>query len=382
VGRLLEKGAPIDCPMVVAERGGRVASADLPASLWPTVHRLATGEGWPPATPDAVNRLVAATVTEGMTPLLFAQDGLPPLVRQTLDGLTALDRLNARRSQLMLAAIRRVAEALREEAFAFLKGADYAHRLYPHPTLRPMGDVDILVPRDRVDAISARLVACGMERKDTGPITTMASYYAQTFRIGHISLDVHHSFVQRIRARVDYDALWRRREPLVVAGLPAGRLGDVDALVYHAISMAKDEFCVPLSRHVDLWLMARARPDIWAPAAERAREWGVERALYGALQLARRLFPELDDLGAGRTTERLLTPRVRRFLDRRVLPDPWEHGSGRGLSRRARLWRKFWLMDDARRRGAFLGYHAWALLWTRGEGSGVRPSAPGPPEAP
>ena len=43
-----------------------------------------------------------------------------------------------------------------------LKGADYMFRLYPRPELRPMRDLDILIPRRRCEALCARLRAAGL----------------------------------------------------------------------------------------------------------------------------------------------------------------------------------------------------------------------------
>jgi hypothetical protein len=246
-----------------------------------------------------------------------------------------------------------------------------------------MGDVDILVPRERMGDVAGRLAAAGVAEKDTGPVTTLPSYYARTFQVDGVGLDVHHSFVQRTRNRVDYAALWARRVPLPDLGPGAARLDDVDAIVQHAVALAKDELRVPLIRYVDLWLMMRARSDAGAAAAARAREWGVERALYGALRLAGRLFPDLDAGQARAVRDGLLSGVSRRFLDRRVLPDPWEHGTEVPLSRRAQLWRKLWLMDGFGRRLAFAAYHGYAVLRTRGAGPapGEAAAASGPDRA-
>jgi hypothetical protein len=194
-----------------------------------------------------------------------------------------------------------------------------------------------------------------------GAVTELPSHHEQLFRLGDVSVDVHHSFVQRSRNRVNYEGLWTRKVPFAAPGGGAYRLADADSLVCHALSMAADEFSIPLLRYLDLWLMMRAAPEIGEAAGARAREWGVARALHGTLRLASRLFPELEALGVGRVTERLLGPSARRFLDGRVLPDPWEHGDGRRPARVIRLWRKLWLMDGFRRRGAFALYHVYAL---------------------
>lgn len=339
---------------------------NLPPSLWPTVHRLAAGEAWPPSSVARATRTVTLARDEGLLFLLFAEPDLPVVVQTALDSVRALDRLNTRRTELLLIALRRVAGILADEPFALLKGAEYGLRLYPRPTLRPRADVDLLVPRERMPVVTARLAAAGLTRRFTSSVAELPSHHEKLFQLGDVQIDVHQSFVQRPRARVDYDAVWARRQ--IVAGLDfmAYRLADEDALVYHALSMAIDEFRVPLIRYVDLWLMGANRPELWESAAARAREWGVERALYGALRLAIQFLPELHGGPVDRVRRDLLTPITRGFLDRWVLPEPWEQSLGRPLPRAAQLWRKYWLMDGLRARIGFAAYHAWAVVRSRG----------------
>jgi Uncharacterised nucleotidyltransferase len=352
----------------------------LPPSLWPTLHQLATGEPWPPPSDTAADRLVTRANTEALLPLLFDDLEVPAVVRAALDRIPALQRINARRSDILQAAARRVAEILRGEPFVFLKGVDYGHRLYADPVLRPMQDIDILVPRPRMGIVAGALQRSGLtlvprlavwaKPPSFSAVAELASHHEQLFRLGDVSVDVHHSFVQRSRNRVDYEAVWDRKLRFDAPGLAGYRLADTDALVYHALSLAAEEFSVPLLRYLDLWLMVRAEPSICEAAAQRAREWDVERALYGALRLASRFLPELADLGPGRAMPSLLKPSARRFLDQHVLPDPWEHGDGREPRRIVQVFRKLCLIDGFRHRATFGLYHAYALA--RGQFGAMR----------
>jgi Uncharacterised nucleotidyltransferase len=334
---------------------------DLPPSLWPTLHRHAAGEGWPPSSDSAADRLVARANKEALLPLLFGDPEVPLIVKETLSRTRGLQRIHARRSEILLDAARRLSDSLRNEPFVFLKGVDYQHRLYPVPALRPMQDLDILVPRARIPAVTRTLNACGLALIPMATVTELPSHHERLFRLGNVSVDVHHSFVQRTRNQIDYEAVWDRKVRFTTPGLVGYRLADVDALVYHAVSMAADEFSVPLLRYLDLWFMLRADAEIHEAAVKRAREWGVERALYGAFRLASRLFPELEASGLGRATDRLLRPAARRFLDNRVLPEPGEHGNGDSPARVTRVWRKLCLIDSFRHRAEFIVYHAYAL---------------------
>ena len=336
---------------------------DLPASLWPLVQRAATGEAWPPSSDAAAGAFLAQATRHGLLPLLFeCEDGMPPAVRASLQGHRGWLRVHQGRMAQLREAVPRLCGALAGEPFVLLKGADYMHRLYPHPDLRPMEDVDILVPRERIDAVCARLHAAGLRPGfPAGPVSKMASYHERVFDWDGVIVEVHHSFIQRPRHRIDYGAVWRRRLPLEADGWRAGRLDGADGLAYHALSLSIDAFAVPLVRYVDLWLMLRCAPEALEPAASRAREWQAVHAFYGAFRQAFRFFPELQTEGRAAVVDGLLRAPARVFVDRFVLPRPREHGRERQVGRGLRLWRKFWLMDNLRRRAGFALQHVCAM---------------------
>jgi hypothetical protein len=339
---------------------------ELPASLWPLVHRAAAAEGWPPSSAAAADLLVAQAARQGLLPLLFdAHDGLPAVVRQGLQRQRVWQRVHSARTGRLQDTIGRLCRVLADEPLVLLKGADYMRRLYPRPELRPMDDVDLLVPRARIDEVCRRLEAAGLRPEfPAGPLSRLPSYHERVFDWDGVTVEVHHSFIQRARHRIDYDAVWERRAPLRGDGGDAARLSDADALAYHALALSIDAFAVPLVRYVDLWLMVSAAPDSLVPAAERAREWQAVHAFYGAFRQAFRFFPELRTAERAAVVDGLLRRPARVFVDRFVLPRPREHGRekvGRGL----RLWRKFWLMDNLRRRAGLALYHVYAVAAAR-----------------
>lgn len=333
----------------------------LPPSLWPLVHRLAEGEDWPPDAGEAANRFLWQAEREGLLPLLFDVQELPAGIAAALDAHRALQRLYLRRSELLERASRELERLLEGEAVILLKGADYRRRLYARPEHRPMQDVDLLVPYPRLNLVVDRLTEAGLEPLHTGGAATrLASYHERVLRRGDVTIEVHHSFVQRVRHRVDYEAVWARCLPL--DGGPRGwaRLEDADALAYHALSLAIDEFSVPLIRYVDLWLMLESRPSTLDAAAERACSWRSVRPLYGALVQSFRLFPESRTEARASLARRLLAGPTRVFLHRCVLPAVGQHGRGKNMTRSVELWRKLWLLDGFGRRLRFAAYQLWA----------------------
>jgi hypothetical protein len=195
-----------------------------------------------------------------------------------------------------------------------------------------------------------------------GPAARLPSYHERVLRLGEVVVEVHHSFVQRVRHRIDYEAVWARRAPVAWPGARVFRLDDADALAYHALSLAIDEFSVPLVRYVDLWLLLEAAPGVLEAAAERARSWRTVRAVYGALRQLFRLLPELRTQDRVAVASALLAAPTRRFLDSLVLPRIEDHGRGKNMSRAVELWRKLWLLDNPWRRIRFGLYQARAVL--------------------
>lgn len=338
-------------------------AAGMDVGLPPSLRKAlaaAAGAPWPPVTADDADRLLAQAAPEGLLPLLFETAG-PPVLHDALARQRGHQRLAARRSAILLQGLEAVAQALGDEPFIVFKGADYARRLYARPELRPMQDLDLLVPLARLTDACARLEQAGAVPRGRRRVAAHAdSSHERPYVLGDVVVEVHQAFVQRSRHRVDYDGLWHRRLPWPEAGVRAARLEGTDALLAHALSLAKDEFSVPLVRYLDLrLLLAGARLD---EAAARAREWRVVRALFGALHQASLLMPELRTPEHEALLRDLLPPRSRAFLERRVLPPLAEQGRVHVVSRARQLWRKLWLMDDARRRIGFATAHGGAVV--------------------
>ncbi len=330
-----------------------------PSQLWPAIYHLTPGQRWPPQSPAQADALIEEAKRQFLLPLLFSATGMPEVVRDRLNAVRALDRLNAARAATFDSQLEHLRSALKGEDFVLLKGFDYARRLYPAHHLRPMGDLDILVPRKRVSEVRRRLLAAGMKQEwPGGPASRLEMHHEHVFTSELLMVEVHHAFIQRVRNTIDYDAIWRRRVPF--AGLRGVfRLSDSDALAYHALSMSNDEFSVRFVRWLDLLLLFRAAPDSIDEAVARAHEWKAVRALFGTLHLAAQIFPELSLP----LTDQLLSPSVRSFLKRYVLPDPFRELGGHETGRTRQLWRKFWLLDSAGARirlAAFLVYASLA----------------------
>jgi hypothetical protein len=344
-------------------RGRETPAMRVPSSLHAGVWRIVSADAWPPKSAADADAFVRESMSQGTFALAFEDESLQAEIRAALERARAMQHANRVRTDILLRAMRRVGELLAGEEFILLKGCDYLFRLYDAPHLRQMADIDLLVPESRMEAVHERFRAAEMPQQfPSGGVDRLPSHHETVFKLGDVTVELHRSFIQRARNRIDYDAIWSRRVRANIPGVDAFRLSDTDALLYHALGLAIKEFDVPLVRYFDLYLMFEQFTGDLDDLAQRAREWHIERALYASLRQLAVVFPELTSRIAP-LTERLLSPAKRHFIDTRVVPSPFRR---RGPQRRReQLWRKWQLMDGYRERLGFLTYHVRALIAAR-----------------
>lgn len=151
-----------------------------------------------------------------------------------------------------------------------LKGIAYAGTLYDDPALRPMTDIDLLVPAARFADAVAAVEALGYrddgKRNQRSPIN-----HAVTLRRQESAIDLHRSMVQVGRMAIDLTAVWRRAVPA-----PNGTLRPCPAHEYliHIAHLARHEFSAALIAYEDAARLAARAGDV----AALARAWHLARA--------------------------------------------------------------------------------------------------------
>lgn len=334
---------------------------DLPASLWECVHALEAGKGALPASESEAERFVRRASDESLLPLLFQERALPACIGNVLPRFKALERAHEHRSAVLDQTVLRLCECLSDEELILLKGADYRYRLYPHPHLRPMSDIDVLVRKTRMDDIARKLTAAGFEEVFAlGTLTLAESYPARTFADNSAAVDLHRTFIQESRHRVDYEEIWSRCEQFTIGSRTAARLSLPHAIVYHALAMAFDEHWVPLIRYVDFLLLVTISGSALEESTDIAARWKARRALYAALRQTSRIFPEIRDHGAEESMAKLLHLPARVWIDSSILTHPREPRKKK--TRLRQLWRKLNLIDDWTRRVDFLISHGRTVV--------------------
>jgi Uncharacterised nucleotidyltransferase len=245
----------------------------------------------------------------GVAPLVAAHlqklglvDHLPSHVRAVLQ--SAYYR-NAARNTLLFGVVREVLQACHRQGIAVivLKGAALAETVYPHPAVRPMGDIDLLVRPEALEATDDALTAFGYRFVDHGQPKAYwrAQHYHLTFHPPPttpiiVPIEVHWALERAsLPFRMDLDGLWQRSIPAIIAGIETRILAPEDQLLH---------LCVHLCKHAGTpsadggrpWRL-RAFSDLvavlshtglrldWEALVHRAQAWDVASYLYVPLAL-------------------------------------------------------------------------------------------------
>lgn len=181
-----------------------------------------------------------------------------------------------------------------------LKGIAYVCGLYDDPALRPMTDVDLLVPAQAFAEARARLEGIGYrddgKRNQRSPIN-----HAVTLRRRESAIDLHRSMVQVGRMALDLDAIWRDAVPAPGNTL---RASPPHEYLIHVAHLARSEFLTALIAYVDADRLAAAA----GPVADLAGRWRLGRAEA----LVRRYVRALD---RGEMIRPFPFPSLRELID-------------------------------------------------------------------
>ena len=339
------------------------ASLPIPAHLREPLRAALRGEhaAWPPLA-DADVRLL---VDHGVAPLVYATQPLPEL-RGAAIHAAAVEPLRADDQ-------REVLSALAEHEVIVTKGTALAYDLYPAPELRPRGDVDLLVSRERAEAAIAAFRALGF----TAQLTSGDEHGVRQMTLSRT--DAH-------GVRHDYDLHWDvantplfasalRFESLATIPLPrlgphARGLADVDALLYACIHR--------VAHHHDnerlIWLVDIALLRDRMSEDEHRRFWrqAAEARVVGACRRSIELADEwLSRAPAHRAEAFLSVEELTReeasqaFLDRDMTYGGVMLANLRALSWRARA-RRLWQLafpPAAFVRQSFGTHHRLLLPW-------------------
>jgi hypothetical protein len=239
-----------------------------------------------------------------------------------------------------------------------LKGAAYLLADKAWARGRLLGDVDILVPRARLEAVERALLDKGWESEVTDAYDRR--YYVEWShelpplrRPGAaLELDVHHSILP-VTGRVRPDAAALLEASVALPGTPFRVLCREDQVLHAAVHLFQDSDCAGRLRDlVDLDGLLRELGDdaaAWGTLVARARLHGVTRPLWYALRFTQALLGTPAPASARAALDGAAPPApVRALMDRLVPrallpahPDrlpPWRAGLAQFLLYVRSLW--------------------------------------------
>jgi len=261
---------------------------------------LALLRGEPVATPDPVDwaRVWEVADKEGVAPLLHARVETTPALAAALPA-SIRGRLREgyertwARNTVLLARYDDVLAALGAAGIRALalKGIALLGTVYGDPGLRPMSDIDVLVPMRDFARAKEALVHAGWTAAD-GPDADANAYRGYT----HLTcrgavLDLHREVAgyPRVAAvvRVDHAGLWQRAQPLPRGG---SRLAIEDQILHLALHLVLGSEFGRLLNFVDIDRIVRqaGRAIAWDAVLDEGARWRVRGALGYALRVAAR----------------------------------------------------------------------------------------------
>lgn len=230
-----------------------------------------------------------------------------------------------------------VARALNDPAIpvVLLKGGAYLLADLPPARGRVAADLDLLVPRARLDEVEAAVLANGWTTVVTDPYD-QRYYRAWTHQLPPLrhgeratELDIHHTIAPLTgRAKPDAAALFRDAVPLASGRLKV--LSPTDMVVHSALHLFNEEIALGLRDLLDLHDLLThfgASSDFWAALPGRAKLHGATRPLFYAVRYCERVLGT-DVPASARAAIAAFAPppAVLALMDRLVLlalvPDP------------------------------------------------------------
>jgi len=220
-------------------------------------------------------------------------DNIPEPPRAAMQSAQLAAARLAQLAQWELDRVRRVLAPLNIPIIA-LKGLAYILRGLPHAATRLFSDIDIMVPADRIDAAERALIEAGWRGTKTHPYDQ--KYFRRwsheipplQFPGRPLAVDVHHTIIPPLsRLHPDRERFWTASEGSEVPGV--GFLGPADSVLHSAVHLFFDSdfdsrFRDLVDLHVLLTNFAERDPQFWTVLVDRAREQGLGRQLYYAIE--------------------------------------------------------------------------------------------------
>ena len=167
---------------------------------------------------------------------------------QIMEELRGIYRLNTARHLFRMAELRKILDAFREQEIpvVVLKGAALVELVYPDPGVRPMSDMDLLVPPQ--DADRAFSIVCGLGYAPTGDIELQETLRADDRQLAllagvgkPVAIEIHTHIVDKASPlRFDIATFWENALESSIAGAPSLILRPEYFVMHLIVNFLKD----------------------------------------------------------------------------------------------------------------------------------------------
>lgn len=247
-----------------------------------------------PATAEKWDALCARVEQERIAGFLATaiHDGAWPATAEQRDQATEMHTAAAVTALLLERQLLEVADLFEGAGVQYrvLKGPAHAHLLYPEPTVRSFGDLDLLVPSPQIEAAIQLLTEGGGERRFAEPRPGFDRKFSKGACIrlpNGWEVDLHRTFVAGpFGLTIDLHRLFERSDSFVLGGKTLPALAPEERLLdacYHAVLAHRPPRLVALR---DIAQMANDESGDSDLVCELARSWKGEVVLSHALAVA------------------------------------------------------------------------------------------------
>jgi hypothetical protein len=271
----------------------------------------------------AWNEVVAIAAHHGLTPLLYTRlkqnDAQACVPADVWERLRQVYIASAVRGMRLYRELRTVLRCLRSAGIPVivLKGAFLAEAVYGDAALRPMADVDLMVPRAELPRAQRVLLDMGGVHQQFEEIEA----YVRTKRhlpqvvVRGITIEVHWTIASPTGpVRVEAAGLWNRACPFSIAGVEVLAPSPEDLMLHLCLHACYQNRLSELRGLVDIAETAKRFGGLLDRErfAARASAWGASRYVGLTLHLARSMLgaevPDavLEQLAPGGIDQRIL----------------------------------------------------------------------------
>ena len=181
-----------------------------------------------------------------------------------------------------------------ETEVILLKGAQLGHTEYPHFTLRPIEDIDLLIRRPDRSRVIKFMLAMGFNLYETNQ--TCDKFFIRKKQAGKpIFIEIHSNLQTPIRLNrsfnIDIDKFWKDTQEMNSNGFSFLQLCPTHNLIYLGAHLSHHHFSRLIWAYDVALLIQRHGEEIdWEKLEELCARMRIRSPLYHSLRLCRELF--------------------------------------------------------------------------------------------